>query len=45
MCIRDRVNPGPEVGQEVQDKFLKYLKDTLKADDTLDVYKRQGLLR
>lgn len=29
------VNPGPEVGQEVQDKFLKYLKDTLKADDTL----------
>lgn len=29
------VNPGPEVGQDVQDKFLKYLKDTLKADDTL----------
>ena len=29
------VNPGPEVGPEVQDKFLKYLKDTLKADDTL----------
>lgn len=29
------VNPGPEVSEEVQEKFLKYLKDTLKAGDTL----------
>lgn len=29
------VNPGPEVSGEVQEKFLKYLKNTLKADDTL----------
>ncbi len=29
------VNPGPEVSEEVQEKFLEYLKNTLKADDTL----------
>lgn len=29
------VNPGPEVSEEVQKEFLEYLKNTLKADDTL----------
>lgn len=29
------VNPGPEVSEEVQEKFLEYLKDTLKSGDTL----------
>ena len=29
------VNPGPEVAEEVQEKFLEYLKSTLKEKDTL----------
>ena len=29
------VNPGPDVSEEVQKEFLEYLKNTLKADDTL----------
>ncbi len=29
------VNPGPEVSEEVKKEFLEYLKNTLKADDTL----------
>ena len=29
------VNPGPEVSEKVQDQFLKYLRITLKEQDTL----------